>query len=170
MLETLLSLLAMLQVATALGKDATDIATSIEGMLDDPDPDDIATKKLISELLNTLIRLQAEQLSMQSTIAALQQEQRRIEQFEAEAFCYAPKKTEMGSIVYELQPAHADGKPIHCICAACYDKRIKSILQPVEHNTFECGTCKGRVFMPDGRGSGIMTGPVRRSSRFDGFP
>ncbi|MDO5622564.1 MAG: DUF3164 family protein [Paracoccus sp. (in: a-proteobacteria)] len=145
------------------------IATNVKGLLDEPEFDEIAAKRLISELLNNLIKIQAEQVAMQRAVAALEQEQRQADQFQAEAIRYRPKRTEQGSFVYELQPTHANGEPIHCICAACYNKKIKSILQPVQHNTFECGTCGGRVFMPDGQGSGIMVGRVPRDDRFDGW-
>lgn len=166
MIEALIPLATLLGVAISAAKDATDIATNVKGLLDDTELDEIAAKRLISELLNNLIKVQTEHIAMQRMIAAIEQEQRQAEQFQAEAVRYRAKRTEQGSFVYELQPAQANGEPIHCICAACYNKKIKSILQPVAHNTFECGTCHGRVFMPDGQGSAIMIGPV---SRFDGL-
>ncbi len=170
MIEALTPLATLLGVIISTTRDATDIATNVKGLLDEPEFDEIAAKRLISELLNNLIKIQTEQVAMQRVVAAIEQEKRQADQFQAEALRYAAKKTELGSIVYELQPAHANGEPIHCICAACYNKQVISILQPVAHNTFECGTCKSRAFMPDGRGSGIMVGPISRSSRFDGFP
>ncbi len=86
----------------------------------------------------------------------------------AEAVRYLLTRTEQGSLVYELDDRKAEGEPAHCICATCYQQKIKSILQPVAHNTLLCGQCGGKFFKPDGRGSGIMVAPVRHRG-LDGF-
>jgi hypothetical protein len=105
---------------------------------------------------------------MQGALLGLDEEQRRVDRFQSQANRYALVRTELGSLVYELKPGHADDQPAHCICATCYEQQIKSILQPVAHNTLSCRQCGGQFFKPDGQGSGIMVGPVRRPG-FDGF-
>ncbi len=169
MLETMTALFGAAGGLIGLTKEATGLVNDIKHLVEKPDIDTVATKKLISDLLDRLITLQTEQIAMQSAILEFREEQRRIEHFKAEADRYALRRTELGSLVYELKPGQADAEPTHWICAACYDKQIKSVLQPVAHNTFECGTCKSRVFMPDGRDSGIMVGRVSRRGIFDGL-
>lgn len=167
-LETIVTLIGAAKGVVGITKGATEIAQNIETLIDKPDPDPDAAKRLVSDLLNSLIRLQTEQLAMQSAILDFQEEQRRIERFRTEADRYELKKTEQGSLVYELKPSHAGGDPDHCICATCYEKQIKSVLQPVAHNTLSCTTCGGTFYRPDGQGSGVLVARTRRTD-FDGF-
>lgn len=169
MFETLPALVAMAKTSLGLAREATGLAKDIKGLSGKPDDLSDEAKDVISALLDRLITLQTEQLAMQSTIAEFEEEKRRHDRFQAERERYRLAKSEQGSIFYEIDPAQAGGDPPHCICAACYDKSIKSVLQPVAHNTFECATCRSRVFMPDGRGSGILVGEVRRQGLRTGF-
>lgn len=168
MLETITALLTVGGSLMGLSKDATAAAQNIKGLIDKPGGDNEGAKRLASDLLNHLLRLQMQQLALQDALRNLQEEQRRIDRFQAEAVRYVLTQTEQGSFLYELDPDHANGEPAHCICATCYEKRIKSILQPVAHNTLTCGVCSGRFYRPDGRGSGIMIGRVSRRDT-DGF-
>lgn len=151
MLESLPAMVGLATSALGLLKGATDIANDIKDLVEKPDIDTGATKQLVSDLLDRLIRLQAEQLALKGTVMDLQEEMRRVDRFEAEAARYALQRTELGALVYELQDSQANGQPPHCICATCYEKRIKSILQPVGHNTLGCTVCGGTFLRPDGR-------------------
>lgn len=168
MLEAMATLITTGTSLIGLAKGATDAAHGLKALVEKPDVDATAAKNLISDLLDRLIRLQAEQIAMQGTILELREEQHRVDKFQAEAVRYVLTRTEQNSLVYELDPAKANGEPAHCICAACYEKQIKSILQPVARNTLTCGRCGGTFYKPDGQGSGIMIGRVRRPD-FDGF-
>ncbi|ETD85757.1 hypothetical protein ACTTAF_06340 [Rhodobacter capsulatus] len=168
MLETISALVAVGTSTLGLTKSATETAQSLKALFDKPEVDATATKQLISDLLDRLISLQTAQIAMHGTIRDLEQEQRRVEKFEADAVRYALTKTEQGALVYELKPEHAQTEPPHCICATCYQKQVKSILQPVARNTLGCHVCGGKFFKPDGQGSGILVGRVRRPD-FDGF-
>lgn len=161
------SLAAGIKDAVGLGKGATDLALNLKRLLEKPGGKPDATRELVSELLDHLIRLQAQQIAMQGTILQFHEEQRRLERFQAEADRYVLKRTEQGSFVRELKAAYADKEPVHCICAGCYDKQIKSVLQPVAPNTFECRSCGTKVFMPDGQDNGAKVVPVNRG-RLDG--
>ncbi|WP_121064673.1 hypothetical protein [Chachezhania antarctica] len=167
-LEAITALIGVGKNAAGMTKTATEVAQSLRALLAKPNPDTEASNRLVSELLERLLALQSEQLSMQSAMLELREEQRRIERFQANANRYTLKRTEQGSLVRELKASDADGDPIHCVCAECYEKQVISFLQLVGHNTFECGECDGIVYMSDGRDSGIMIAPVNRSSRFPG--
>lgn len=165
MLEIMTPILAAGASLIGIAKGATDTAKDIKALIDKPDVDTTAAKQLIADLLDRLIRLQSEQIAMKGALLDLEKEQRRIDRFQTEAVRYALTRTEQGSLVYELDQAKANGDPPHCICANCYEKQVKSILQPVAHNTLTCGQCGGTFYKPDGRGSGIMIGRV--STRYD---
>lgn len=168
MLETMTTILAAGGSLMGLAKGATDIAQNMKSMIDKPDVDTTGAKQLISDLLDRLIRIQTEQIAMNDALLAIDHEQRRIDQFKADSVRYMLTRTEQGSLLYELDESQANGQPAHCICATCYVKHIKSILQPVAHNTLACGQCGGQFFKPDGRAS-AMFGIAPRSNRFDGF-
>lgn len=165
MLEAIAAILTYGGSALGLAKGATDITKDIKALIDKPDVDTSAAKQLISDLLDRLIRLQMEQMAMKTALLELDKEQRRIDRFEADAVRYTLTRTEQGSLVYEFDTSKGDGQPAHCICATCYDKQIKSILQPVGFNTLGCGQCGGQFFKPDGRAS-IMMGSVSRRDAF----
>jgi polyhydroxyalkanoate synthesis regulator phasin len=168
MLETMAALVATGASLVGLAKGATDTAQGIKDLVEKPDVDTAAAKNLVSDLLDRLIKLQAEQIAMQGAILQLREEQRRIDKFEAEAVRYILTRTEQNSLVYELDPSQANGQPTHCICATCYEKQIKSILQPSARNTLTCAQCGGTFYKPDGSDIGILIGKVRRPD-FDGF-
>ncbi|ALF02137.1 hypothetical protein vBPeaSP1_046 [Pelagibaca phage vB_PeaS-P1] len=167
MLETITTLVSLTKAAIGTAKGAVDLGNSIKEVVDKPDVDTTALRQTVSQLLDELIRLQAQQLTMQSAVGQLSEEQRRIERFERNADRYMLKRTEQGSLVRELKASHADGDPIHCVCAECYEKQVISFLQPVAHNTFECARCKSRVFMPDGNDIGIRVARSPLSTRWD---
>ncbi|MGK7664225.1 MULTISPECIES: hypothetical protein [unclassified Marinovum] len=167
-LEAITALIGVGKNAAGMTKTATEIAQNIRSLLAKPDPDTEASNSLVSELLERLIALQSEQLAMQDAMLELHEEQRRIERFQTNADRYTLKRTEQGSLVRELKASHADGDPIHCVCAECYEKQVISFLQLVGHNTFKCGACDRIVYMDDRRGSGIRFGPVC-NTKFDGF-
>lgn len=160
MLDTMAAILSAGGSLVGLAKGATDTAKDIKTLIDKPDVDTTAAKQMVSDLLDRLIRLQAAQIDMKNALLNLEQEQRRIDRFQAEASRYTLTRTEQGSLVYELDPSKANGQPSHTICANCYENQIKSFLQPSGHNTLTCGICKGTFYKTDGRGSGIMLGRV----------
>ena len=167
-LPTIVSLAGLVGTSMTGLKTTTEIAQNIKGLVGKPDADVTATKQLVSELLDRLIQLQTEHVAMQRAIADVLEEQRRTDQFQAETERYALKRTELGALVYELKDVDASGEAAHCICATCYEKQVKSILQPVGRNTLGCNICGGRFLKPDGQSSGIMVASTRRRD-FDGF-
>lgn len=167
MIEHLQAILGLGASVAGLTKSAVETGQAVKDLVSQPDVDAGATQKLVSDLLDRLIRLQTEQLTMQQELLGLQKAEKQRSRFEAQRHRYALTKTELGSLVYALKPTEAGDEPPHCLCASCFDDEVKSILQPVGHNTFECRHCRVTIYMPDGKGSGIMMVPTKRSSMFD---
>lgn len=169
MLEALNAVTATLGGLLVVSKGATELTQQIKGLFEKSDVDPAETKQLVSDLLDRLLRIQAEQFAMQSALRDLQEELRKAEHFQTQMVRYALEKTELGALLYTLKPEHAGTEPPHSICAACYQDRVISILQPVAHNTLGCGKCGGKFLKPDGQGHGVLTVPARRGSIFDGY-
>lgn len=112
-------------------KAATDIAKSLMDL------------KASSAIQGRVIELQAEILAAQSSALAAQSDQfsllQRIGELETdmaelEAWNAEQKRYKLtnfggGTFAYELKPEEALGEPAHRICANCYQKRTRSILQ-----------------------------------------
>jgi PHP family Zn ribbon phosphoesterase len=84
---------------------------------------------VICELHQRIIEIQLQEQEL--IRAKLEAEQKLIayDKWETEKAKYALKKVAKDVFVYELQPAHAAGQPIHHICPKCYEARQKGILQ-----------------------------------------
>lgn len=130
-----------------------------------PDPDFDQIKAFASDAIDKLFEAKKAQMAMHEKLVELEQELRKRDRFHAEAERYALTKTEMGSLVYSLKPGDPRGEPAHDLCAACFEREVKAMLQPVDFNTLECPVCKARALKPDGRAI-IMTGGGR-GSRWD---
>ena len=168
MIAEITALLGLTGATTGAISGATTAAKDIKALFDKPDIDVTSAKQLVSELYDKLLKAQTDHISIKGALLDLQEEQRRIDHFKAQAARYALVQTDMGAMVYELKPACAEGEPIHCLCTACYEKQVKSILQPAGFNTLGCPTCAGQFRKSDGR-SGAMFGSVPRSSRLDDY-
>jgi hypothetical protein len=107
-------------------KTAFDIAKGLK------DIDDAARRNAaIIELQKELLSAQAAQSDMTQRIRDLQEELASFETWDAEKEKYQLKQLVPSgpSFAYVLKPQAASGEPFHCICATCYQKRIKSVLQ-----------------------------------------
>ncbi|MDD2870114.1 hypothetical protein [Neomegalonema sp.] len=156
MMEHISAALQNAGAVTGLVNSAATAAQSIKGLLGKPDADTVQIRQQVSELLDRLIEIQTKHASIQRDLLDLEERERRRIHFIGEAARYALQRTELGALIYELKPSHANGEPAHAICASCYDQGVKSILQPVGHNTLGCGRCEGRFLAPDGRSSPMI--------------
>lgn len=134
------------------------------------DPDEYRVKAL--ELLEAMLSAQESALRVREAHSALIQ---RIRDLEAEVAELKAQKGEAeryqlkdyggGTYAYALKPEEARGEPPHRLCAACFNKGQKSILQ-FAYNTgdgrqgFDCPECKQK----------FLFGVVRASSSRDSDP
>lgn len=131
--------MASISAAVTSLKTATDIAKGLMEI------------KTATEIQSKVIELQSVILAAQSSALAAQSEQfsllEKIRQFEAKMAEIEAWKNEAdryqltdyggGTFAYSLKPGMERGEPSHRICAACYQKGHKSILQ-------NSGTYSGR--------------------------
>ncbi len=86
--------------------------------------------RAVIELLEKLMAAQLQQTALVERVTELEKEKARFENWESEKQRYELADAGGGSSAYRLKPAMANGEPPHCICANCYQKAHKSILQP----------------------------------------
>lgn len=161
----------LLGIGDGTAKLVSGSATAVKAVMDltrKPNPDLAAIKAMASDAFDKAFEAQARQMQQQDRLMELERHIRKQDHFLQEAQRYALAKTELGGFVYALKPGDLSGEPAHDLCAACFDREVKSVLQPVDFNTLGCPTCGGKVLKPDGR-SGVLVGPTSRENRFSGY-
>lgn len=167
-LSDIANLVGLAGTATAALKTGTETVQSVKELVSRKDPDLLALKKLVCDLYEELIVAKKAQMLQQEALVDLQRQAKKAKAFQAEKPRYVLTRTELGGILYALRPEEARGEAPHDLCPGCFQDEVKSVLQPVDHNTLGCSRCATRVFKPDGRGSGILIGRVNRPD-VDGF-
>lgn len=158
-----------------VGEGATNLITgsasavkAVVELVRKPNPDLVEIKAIAVDAIDKLMEAKTAQMMQQDKLLELENQIRKRDRFQQESQRYALTKTELGGFVYTLKPDDPSGEPAHDICAACFEREIKSVLQAVNFNTLGCPACGAQVFKPDGR-SGAMIGAVGRSDRFSGY-
>jgi hypothetical protein len=133
--------------AIASLKTAGDIAKAMIGLHDAQ-----AVKAKIIELQTEILSAQQSALSAQSDqfallerMGQLEKQIAQLEAWEVETQRYQLSDVGMGRLAYTLKPETAGFEPPHSICAACFQHRKKSILQPDMDSwwsTLVCPECK----------------------------
>jgi hypothetical protein len=106
----------------------------------------------IEDVQDKIISLQGKMLEAQQAIAAAEQRARAAEQkcmeledFRREAERYALTELTPGFFVYALKPGMEQGEPAHSLCATCFAKHQKSIVQrtdtPGRAKIYSCQNC-----------------------------
>jgi superfamily II helicase len=92
---------------------------------------------------------QEKQSSLANRIGELEKEIMDLENWEREAQRYQLTEIASGVFAYRLKPGVQPPEPSHMLCANCYAKRKKSILQLVNRNDFGewyiCHDCKSEI-------------------------
>jgi len=123
-------------------KTAFDIAKGLKEI------NDTATRNAaVIELQEHILTAQQAQAALVDCIRDLEKEVAGFEAWKAEKQRYKLVDYGGGTFAYELKPEAADGEPGHRICAACYQKGHKSILQfdfrtQNSQDRYECPGCQ----------------------------
>jgi hypothetical protein len=98
---------------------------------------------------NLMLELQTKYQDLLSQKDALEKRLLQIENWQSEAEKYSLTEIAPGVLAYALKQKHAEGVPSHWLCAHCYGKHQKSILQrgkQTEAGTYYgCTNCRTEI-------------------------
>ena len=138
------------EVFAGLGalKTAFDIAKGLKDI-------DDATRRnaAVIELQEKILAAREAQSTLLDRVSELEEKVASFERWDAEKERYELKQTVSGgpAFAYALKPNAQPPEPFHCICATCYQRRIKSILQfsrsffPSSEMGVSCPVCNTEV-------------------------
>jgi hypothetical protein len=120
---------------------------------------DAAVKEKAIELQSSIISLQNELLSLQTGYQNaltekehLKQELMHMKNWEAEAQKYHLVNFGTGTFAWAIKEDQRGTQPPHHLCAHCYDRREKSILQRGGFGeqgwVYHCSSCSTRIYGP----------------------
>ena len=143
----------MLAIAQGLNaiKATTDIIKSIAGLRDAAQilEKTVELNQKILTVQTALADAQAEQTTLIQTIRNLEEEVARFKAWEAEKQRYELKEVAPRTFAYVLKPNASDPEPLHWICASCYQKNQKFILQGIQWYgggwIHTCPSCKAEI-------------------------
>lgn len=107
----------------------------------------------IIDAQNALSALQEERTTLIETIHQREEEIARIKAWETEKQRYELKdiSTGNGSFAYMIKPDAQSGEPLHCLCASCYERGKKRIMQigRLVHTrrVWSCPDCKNDILL-----------------------
>jgi hypothetical protein len=91
---------------------------------------------------------QEKQSELSKHILELEHEIRELRSWDNELKRYQLKKYPPGIYVYELTPGMENSEPPHMLCANCFSKRQKSLLQVIDDDQYnrdcKCHNCSSR--------------------------
>jgi hypothetical protein len=133
---------------TAL-KAAKDIAETLINLRDTA-----KFQAAVVELQGKILAAQSDQFTLLERVRELEAKMAQLEAWEAEKKRYALTEVSPGRFAYVLKPDATNSEPPHCICAHCYQKGIKSILQYWNrgHNgrdNYRCHSCDYLIEITD---------------------
>lgn len=140
------------EVFAGLGsiKPAFDIAKGLK------DIDDTTRRNAaIIELQEKILSAQAAQAELVETVGSLKKRVTELEEWDADKQRYELKSVAPGSFAYALKQNAYGSAPAHQICAACYGRNKKFILQIMPNSTahihlgiptkYQCPECKSEI-------------------------
>ncbi|HYM98839.1 MAG TPA: hypothetical protein VET25_03785 [Aestuariivirgaceae bacterium] len=98
----------------------------------------------VIELQEHILAAQSAQATLVERVGSLEQTVASFEKWDAEKQKYELREISPNSFAYALKDAHG-GEPAHLICANCYEKRTKVILQRVDLGHIACPVCGTRL-------------------------
>jgi hypothetical protein len=134
------SLLTSAKIAFDLTKGITALKSEVD------------RNQAVSKILEVLIAVQTDALSMQekqssltSRITELESQLQQLKNWESELQRYQLKRFAFGGYAYSLKLGMENGEPHHYLCAPCINQRKKSILQPSADVFLRCSLCHEEI-------------------------
>ena len=111
----------------------------------------------VIELQEKILAAREQQSALAERVGDLEAQVAEFEAWDAEKQRYELKEFKSGQFAYPLKAEVAGGEPAHMLCANCYSKNQKSILQtevrdPGRHEVTFCQNCGNELFSPDSGG------------------
>lgn len=132
------------------------------------DPAAIADLKAeLADLANALVDAKLAQAQLKNELLQVQEQVREREDFALQAARYELVTTSLNGSVYSLKPDADGDEPPHDLCATCFQRRQKSILQPAGFNTLRCPVCGTETRKVFGDQPSVMTASVPVRSPFE---
>jgi hypothetical protein len=103
--------------------------------------DAAARNAAVIDLQEKILAAQAQQTDLVQRIGDLEEEVARFKTWEAEKQRYELTDFGGGTFAYLLKPEESAGEPPHRICASCYQKGQKSILQFKHRSVYSQDVC-----------------------------
>lgn len=124
--------------------------------------------ELYSALIDTqqaLLEGQQQQSELLEENKLLKSQIAKLEAWEGERMRYELIEFSEGLLVYRLKPEQANGEPQHMLCAHCFNRGHKSLLQlkskGLASSVFECHSCKALL-------NSINPSPTRNTPHYQG--
>ncbi|MFZ2869004.1 hypothetical protein [Zavarzinia sp.] len=167
------SALAVVEGAAAVFKTSRETIRAFIGRLDRDTQRKIEAS--IDEMTDNLRATKDAIAALADRCRELEKERSRLIDFKLEAKDYELRAIGPNSFAYahKSAAAHAQENPSPYLCANCFDRAEKSVLQLAEqgpaHDTLKCARCKAEVLIPGSRkAASASIAPVKRSRRFEG--
>ena len=150
-------MVSMTEIAGAISalKSAKDIAEAMMGLRDTEtfQAKRIELQSKILDAQSGMLAAQDERSTLVQRIRDLEQEVARLRAWDAEKQRYELKRWGDGAFARVLKESEARGEPIHALCAACYDRGVKSLIHSNREPTWpkhawDCPTCKFALKAP----------------------
>lgn len=79
-------------------------------------------------------------------VRQLEKEAADLKAWDAEKQRYKLEEISHGTFAYALKEEERDSEPTHHVCANCYNRGIKSILQSLSPNVYKCDNCSSKIW------------------------
>ena len=136
-------------------KAAYDMARGVTKLTDDINVK-LATSDLVQAILDAqqhAVSAQQAQLELLQRIAELEAKLAAVDDWKATKGRYVLHQFPAGAQAYVLRDEHKDGEPYHRLCANCFEKGEKAILQTVNRHSggeqVECHRCSSKLTLSD---------------------
>ncbi|HEX9789848.1 MAG TPA: hypothetical protein VGA60_04220 [Kiloniellales bacterium] len=134
-----------LLASLGLFKSMLDTAKGLKGI------NDAAIRNAaVIELQEKILTAQEQQMALVERVGELEKEVARSKTWGTEKQRYSLTQCAPGAFAYVVKRSEARGEPGHALCAACYERGIKSILQTngsmmlIKH-AWVCPSCRAEV-------------------------